>query len=86
MQRSGRLGDCVATGCLHGLERRRAKGIIAMEYGVILLIAIVSYSASQHRLDSKAAKLQHGNDEERQLAGELRDISRQIDQGKYFYR
>lgn len=61
-----------------------------MEYlviiGVILLIVIVSYSASQHRLDSKAAKLQHGNDEERQLAGELRDISRQIDQGKYFYR
>ena len=84
------MGDCVATGCLHGLERRRAKGIIAMEYlviiGVILLIAIVSYSASQHRFDSKAAKLQHGNDEERQLAGELRDISRQIDQGKYFYR
>ena len=59
---------------------------VSVIIGVILLIAIVSYSASQHRLDSKAAKLQHGNDEERQLAGELRDISRQIDQGKYFYR
>ena len=43
--------------------------------GAILLIGIVSYSAIQHHLDSKAAKLQHGNDEERQMASDLRDIS-----------
>ena len=50
-----------------------------MEYligvGVMLLVGIVSYSAPQHHLDSKAAKLQHGNDEERQMASDLRDIS-----------
>ena len=43
------------------------------------------YSATQHHLDSKAAKLQHGNDEERQMASDLRDISRKIDQGRFLY-
>lgn len=53
---------------------------------LILILGILSYSATQHHLDAKAARMQHGNDEDRRSAKELREISRKIDQGKYLYR
>ena len=52
----------------------------------IAVVAGITYSATQHHMDSRAEQLQQGDDEARQAAGELREISRKIDQGKYLYR
>ena len=52
----------------------------------ITVVAGIAYSATQHHMDSRAEQLQQGDDEARQAAGELREISRKIDQGKYLYR
>lgn len=49
--------------------------------GVAVAIGVSGYFGVRSGLDRKAQKMAQGNDEDRQLAAELRDVSRKIDQG-----
>lgn len=51
---------------------------------IVAIVGCVGFGV-HHHLDAKAQKLSKGSEEERRLAGELRDISSQIDQGRYLY-
>lgn len=53
--------------------------------GVAVAIGVSGFLGVQSGLDRKAKKMAKGSDEDRQLAAELRDVSRKIDQGKYLY-
>ncbi|NEG69224.1 hypothetical protein [Bifidobacterium choloepi] len=52
----------------------------------VILLGVGGWYAHEYALDRKAAKLSKGNDEDRQLAKDMQDIARKIDEGKYLYR
>lgn len=52
----------------------------------VILLSVFAYFGNEYRLDRKAHKLSSGSAEDRQLASEMQDITRKIDEGKYLYR
>ncbi len=52
----------------------------------VVILGISAYFGNEYRLDRKAHKLNSGTEEDRQLAAEMQDIARKIDEGKYLYR
>lgn len=52
----------------------------------VVILGISAYFGNEYRLDRKAHKLNSGAEEDRQLAAEMQDIARKIDEGKYLYR
>ncbi|KFJ01163.1 hypothetical protein BSTEL_0884 [Bifidobacterium stellenboschense] len=49
----------------------------------VVVIALVAMCSVQHHLDAKADRLRRGSEEERQMAHDLDEISRKMDQGRY---
>ncbi len=79
----------MGSGGMLAAVRPRPTGVTAMFWvvGGLVVLALIggSSAAVSHHLDRKAAKLQQGSEEDRVMAGELRDLSRQMDQGRYLY-
>lgn len=51
----------------------------------ILILLVSAYFGHEYALDRKAHKLSSGKHEDKQLAKELRDTARKVDEGKYLY-
>lgn len=58
--------------------------VILIVLGVIALIALMSFFAVRNHIDRKAEQLSRGSEEDRQLASEMREISRQINRGNMY--
>lgn len=58
--------------------------VILIIAGIVAVIAWISYFAVQGHLDRKAQELARGDEYDRQMASDLREISRQIDRGNMY--
>lgn len=51
----------------------------------VIFLLVGAWCAHEYALDRKAAKLRSGSEQDRQLAKELNEVARKIDEGKYLY-
>lgn len=52
----------------------------------VIILLVAAYFGHEASLDRKAAKLRSGSEESRQLAKELNEVARKIDEGQCLYR
>ncbi|TCD54468.1 hypothetical protein EJ419_03055 [Alloscardovia theropitheci] len=58
--------------------------IILIVLAIIVALVVISFFAVRNHLDRRAEQLQKGNEMDRQMASDLREISRQIDRGNMY--